>query len=311
MKKSLSIKNMKISPSVTLDITAKAKKMKEDGENVISFGAGEPDFKTHDYIRNAAIDVIANGNIGYTAASGLHELREAICEKFKKDNNLEYTPANIVVSNGAKHSLFNSLQAICNLGDEVIVPLPYWVSYPELVKSADAVPVYVEALEEDGFKYTKEKLLKSINEKTKAIILNSPNNPTGAVYTEDELREIAEIAVDNNIYIISDEIYEKLIYEGKHVSIASFGEKIKDLTIIINGVSKGYAMTGWRIGYTAANKEITKIMTNLQSHATSNPNTIAQYATIAALKGDQDMVNVMVKALTKEENVWQKSKQYS
>ncbi len=296
MKKSLSIKNMKISPSVTLDITAKAKKMKEDGENVISFGAGEPDFKTPDYIRNAAIDVIANGNIGYTAASGLPELREAICEKFKKDNNLEYTPANIVVSNGAKHSLFNSLQAICNLGDEVIVPLPYWVSYPELVKSADAVPVYVEALEEDGFKYTKEKLLKSINEKTKAIILNSPNNPTGAVYTEDELREIAEIAVDNNIYIISDEIYEKLIYEGKHVSIASFGEKIKDLTIIINGVSKGYAMTGWRIGYTAANKEITKIMTNLQSHATSNPNTIAQYATIAALKGDQDMVNVMVKA---------------
>ncbi|CAH2214522.1 pyridoxal phosphate-dependent aminotransferase [Tepidibacter aestuarii] len=296
MNKKLSEKNMAISPSVTLDITAKAKKMKADGEDVISFGAGEPDFQTPNYIRNVAIDVIANGNIGYTAASGLPELRKTICEKFKKDNNLEYTPENIVVSNGAKHSLFNSLQAICNPGDEVIVPLPYWVSYPELVKLADAKPVFVEALEEDGFKYTKENLLKAINEKTKAIILNSPNNPTGAVYTEDELREIAKIAVDNNIYVISDEIYEKLIYEGKHVSIASFGEEIKDLTIIINGVSKGYAMTGWRIGYTAANKEITKIMTNLQSHATSNPNTIAQYATVAALTGDQDMVNVMVKA---------------
>ncbi|WP_099189106.1 pyridoxal phosphate-dependent aminotransferase [Tepidibacter mesophilus] len=296
MNKKLSEKNIAISPSVTLDITAKAKKMKADGENVISFGAGEPDFKTPDYIRNAAIHVIANGNIGYTAASGLPELREAICEKFKKDNNLEYISENIVVSNGAKHSLFNALQAICNPGDEVIVPLPYWVSYPELVKLADAVPVFVEALEKDGFKYTKENLLKAINEKTKAIILNSPNNPTGAVYTKDELREIAKIAVDNNIYVISDEIYEKLIYEGKHVSVASFGEEIKDLTIIINGVSKGYAMTGWRIGYTAANKEISNIMTNLQSHATSNPNTIAQYATIEALKGDQDMVNVMVKA---------------
>ncbi|SHH50647.1 pyridoxal phosphate-dependent aminotransferase [Tepidibacter thalassicus] len=296
MKKSLSIKNIKISPSVTLAITAKAKKMKSDGEDVISFGAGEPDFKTPEHIRNAAIDVIQNGNIGYTAASGLSQLKEAICEKFKNDNDLEYTSENIVVSNGAKHSLFNALQAICNPGDEVIIPTPYWVSYPELVKLADAVPVFVEALEEYGFKYTRENLLKAVSKKTKAIILNSPNNPTGAVYTESELREIADIAVNNNIYIISDEIYEKLIYEGKHISIASFNEKIKDLTIVINGVSKGYAMTGWRIGYSAANKEITKIMTNIQSHATSNPNTIAQYAAIAALKGDQEVVNDMVKA---------------
>ncbi len=296
MKKSLSIKNENISASVTLAITAKAKKMKEDGMNIVSFGAGEPDFKTPKYIREAAIDAIENKSIGYTAASGLLELKEAICEKFKADNHLDYKSENIVVSSGAKQSLFNALATICNPGDEVIVPMPYWVSYPELVKLADAKPVFVETLEEDGFKYTKENLLKAITENTKAIILNSPNNPTGAVYEEKELREIAKIAQDHDIYVISDEIYEKLIYEGEHSSIASFGEKIKDLTIIINGVSKCYAMTGWRIGYTAANKEITKIMTNLQSHATSNPNTIAQYAALAALKGDQAPLYEMVKA---------------
>lgn len=302
MNANLSLKNEAISPSVTLAITAKAKKMKADGEDIISFGAGEPDFKTPENIRKAAIAAIEDGRTGYTAAAGLPELKKAICNKFKEDNDLEYKPENIVVSSGAKHSLFNAFQAICNPGDEVIVPVPYWVSYPELVKLADAVPVFVETSEENGFKYTTESLLKAINNKTKAILLNSPNNPTGTVYTEEELKEIAEIAVENNIYVISDEIYEKLIYDGKHVSIASFGEKIKELTIVINGMSKGYAMTGWRIGYTASNEKVAKIMTNIQSHATSNPNTIAQYASIEALNGDKESINKMVEAFSERRN---------
>ncbi|AHM58198.1 aspartate aminotransferase (plasmid) [Peptoclostridium acidaminophilum DSM 3953] len=302
MNKKLSVKNMSIAPSVTLAITAKAKSMKASGEDVISFGAGEPDFRTPENIRNAAISVIESGSLGYTAASGLPELKDAICEKLKNDNNLTYSPNNIVVSCGAKHSLSNALQAICNPGDEVIVPLPYWVSYPELVKMADAVPVFVEAVEENGFKYSMEDLKSAINERTKAIILNSPSNPTGAVYTKDELQEIADIAAEKNIYVISDEIYEKLIYEGEHISIASLGEKIKDLTIVVNGVSKCYAMTGWRIGYTAANAQITGVMANIQSHATSNPNTIAQYASLEALRGEQDTLGDMIKAFDERRN---------
>ncbi len=296
MNNSLSKKNGAISPSVTLAITAKAKKMKADGIDVISFSAGEPDFKTPEHIRKAAIDVIEKGLTGYTASAGLPQLKEAICGKLREDNNLGYSPENIVVSNGAKHSLFNTLQAICNPGDEVIIAVPYWVSYPAMVQMADAKPVFVETQEENGFKYTIEGLTKAINEKTKAIILNSPNNPTGTLYTEEELKAIAELAVKNNIYVISDEIYEKLTYEGNHVSIASLGEDIKKLTIVINGMSKAYAMTGWRIGYLAADKEITQIITNIQSHATSNPNTIAQHASIEALRGDQEPIDQMVKA---------------
>lgn len=296
MNNNLSRKNGEISPSVTLAITAKAKKMKADGIDVISFSAGEPDFKTPDHIRKAAIEVIEKGLTGYTASAGLPQLKKAICGKLKEDNNLEYLPENIVVSNGAKHSLFNTLQAICNPGDEVIIAVPYWVSYPAMVKMADAEPVFVETVEENGFKYTVESLTKAINEKTKAIILNSPNNPTGTLYTEQELKAIAELAVKNNIYVISDEIYEKLTYEGSHVSIASFGEDIKKLTIVINGMSKAYAMTGWRVGYLAADKEIAQIITNIQSHATSNPNTIAQHASIEALNGDQEPIDQMVKA---------------
>ncbi|QZY55679.1 pyridoxal phosphate-dependent aminotransferase [Crassaminicella profunda] len=302
MNDQLSRKNKEISPSLTLAITAKAKKMKADGMDVVSFGAGEPDFNTPEHIRAAAISAMEKGLTGYTAASGLPDLKQAICDKLKNDNHLAYKPENIVISNGAKHSLFNTLQAICNPGDEVIVPVPYWVSYPELVKLADANPILVETSEEEGFKYTKESLLRAINENTKAIILNSPNNPTGTVYTENELKEIAEIAVENNIFIISDEIYEKLIYDGKHVSIASLGEDIKKLTIVINGMSKAYAMTGWRIGYLAADKEIVSIINNIQSHATSNPNTIAQYASIAALKGDQEPINKMIEAFVGRRN---------
>ncbi|WP_129597411.1 pyridoxal phosphate-dependent aminotransferase [Anaerophilus nitritogenes] len=302
MKTGLSKKNMEISSSITLAITAKAKKMKEDGVDVISFGAGEPDFNTPKHIRDAAIDALDKGLTGYTAASGLPKLKEAICEKLKKENNLIYKTENVVVSNGAKHSLYNALQAICNPEDEVIVALPYWVSYTELVKLADATPILVHTKEEDGFKYTKESLEKVITENTKAIILNSPNNPTGTVYTKDELKMIADLALKNNIYIISDEIYEKLTYEGEHISIASLGDEIKKLTIVVNGMSKAYAMTGWRIGYLACEKEIAKIITNIQSHATSNPNTMAQYASIVALEEDQEPIQKMVEAFLERRN---------
>ncbi len=298
----LSKKYEKISPSVTLSITAKAKNMIKQGIDVVTFAAGEPDFKTPKNIRDEAIRVIKEGKIGYTAASGLPELKQAICDKFKKDNNLEYYPENIIVSNGAKHSLFNTLQAICNPGDEVIIFKPYWVTYPELVKMAGAEPVFVDTYEEDGFEFKLENLTKKINSKTKAIMINSPNNPTGSVYSEEKLREIADIAVKNNIFIISDEIYEKLTYEGKHISIASFNDDIKKLTIVINGLSKAYAMTGWRIGYLAADKIVSKMISNIQSHSTSNPNTIAQYAGIKALTSDEDDIIKMKQAFLERRN---------
>lgn len=296
----LSKKGEKISASVTLAITAKAKKLKQEGVDVVSFGAGEPDFNTPKNIQDAGIEAIRKGLTRYTPASGIIELKEAICEKFKTDNNLNYRSSQIVISNGAKHSLYNSLMAICNPGDEVIVPLPYWVSYPELVKLVDAVPVLVENKEENNFKYTKENLEKAITNKTKAIIINSPNNPTGVVYTKEELEMVAEIAVKNDLIVISDEIYEKLVYGGvKHISIASLNDEIKKRTIVINGVSKAYAMTGWRIGYCAADESIAKIMSNVQSHATSNPNSIAQYASVEALRGPQDDIETMRKEFEK------------
>lgn len=296
----LSRKARQITPSVTLAITAKAKKLKEDGIDVVSFGAGEPDFNTPENIQEAAIEAIRKGLTRYTPASGILNLKEAICEKFKVDNNLDYIPSQIVVSNGAKHSLYNTLLAICNPGDEIIVPVPYWVSYPDLVKLVDAVPVLVETSEEDGFKYKRESLLKSITNRTKAIIVNSPNNPTGVVYNREELQMIADIALEHDLIIISDEIYEKLVYGGvKHISIASLSDKIKDRTIVVNGVSKAYAMTGWRIGYTASSEEIAKMMSNVQSHATSNPNSIAQYASVEAIKGQQADMEVMRKEFEK------------
>ena len=289
----ISDKVSKISPSSTLAIDTKFKQMKADGIDAVGFGTGEPDFDTPDYIKKAAIEAINEGKTKYTPASGTMELRKAICNKLLKENGLSYEPAQIVVSNGAKHALVNAFMAILNPGDEVIVPAPFWVSYPEMVKIADGVPVVIETKEEDEFKFTAEQFEKAITPKTRALVLNSPSNPTGMVYTEDELRAIAEVAVKHNIYIISDEIYEHLIYEGKHVSIASFNEKIKDLTIIINGVSKTYAMTGWRIGYSACHIDIAKVMANLQSHAASNPNSIAQAATVAALSGGMEEIEKM------------------
>jgi aspartate aminotransferase len=228
---------------------------------------------------------------------------QAVCDKFKKDNGLDYIPSQIVISNGAKHSLVNAFQAICNPGDEVIIPAPYWVSYPEMVKLADGIPVTVETSERDGFKFSAQQIEKALTPKTKAIIINSPSNPTGMVYSREELAAIADLAVKHGIFIVSDEIYEKLIYDGyQHVSIASINDKIKEQTIIVNGVSKTYAMTGWRIGYTAANAEIAKIMGNIQSHATSNPNSIAQKAALAAITGNQDIVDTMVSAFIERRN---------
>lgn len=290
----ISKKAQNISPSITLAISAKAKQMKEEGIDVISFGVGEPDFDTPANIKNAAIEAIKQGHTKYTPASGLPQLKKAICAKLKSDNNLDYGPENIIVSNGAKHSLYNIFQAICNPEDEVIIPAPYWVSFPEMVKMADANPVIVNCTEENEFKITTGDLLNAITSKTKAMILNSPSNPTGSIYTRAELEEIARIAVEHNIFVITDEVYEKLVYDGEeHISIASLNEKIKDLTITVNAMSKCYAMTGWRIGYTASHENIAKAMNSMQSHATSNPNSIAQHASIEGLTGDQSSVEEM------------------
>ncbi|MBS3811191.1 MAG: pyridoxal phosphate-dependent aminotransferase [Halanaerobiales bacterium] len=288
----LSKRAQKVSASLTLAISAKAKKLKEAGEHVISFGAGEPDFDTPQYICDAAREALEIGFTRYTPVSGYEDIKEAIIYKFKNDNDLLYKNDQIIVSNGAKHSLFNTFQAILNPGDEVIIPVPYWVTYPETVKMSGGKPVFLETNEKDNFKISIDKFKNIINTKTKALILNTPSNPTGSIYTKKELEKIADIAVKNEIVVVSDEIYEKLIYDEKeHVSIAAINDDIKDLTIVINGVSKAYAMTGWRIGYAAGPKDIIKIMTNIQSHSTSNPNSIAQYASNAALRGDHSFMN--------------------
>jgi len=285
-----------IAPSPTLAIDSKFKEMKAAGQNVVGFGAGEPDFDTPDHIKQAAINAILSGKTKYTPASGTLELKKAVCEKFQRDNGLCYEPANIVVSNGAKHSLINAFGAILNPGDEVIVPAPFWVSYPEMIKYNDGVPVVLHTTEADGFKFTPSMLEDVISSKTKALVLNSPSNPTGMVYTESELRAIADVCMKHNLYIIADEIYEHLVYgDAKHVSVASFSEEIKDKTIIINGLSKTYAMTGWRIGFTASNAKIAKLMSNIQSHTTSNPNSIAQEAAVAALRGPSEELSEMIK----------------
>lgn len=296
----LSKKFTSISPSPTLAIDAKFKQMKADGMNVVGFGAGEPDFDTPQHIKDAAIKAINDGLTKYTPASGILPLKNAVCEKLKKDNNLEYAPSQIVISNGAKHSLMNVFGAILNPGEEVIIPAPYWVSYSEMVKLNDGKPVILYAGEEEGFKISAKKIEENITDKTKAIIINSPSNPTGMVYTEEELRSIADVCLKHNIFIVSDEIYEYLIYDGKkHFSIAEISDEVKDITIIVNGVSKTYAMTGWRIGYTASNEKIAKAMSNVQSHATSNPNTIAQYAALAALTGPTDELEQMILEFSK------------
>jgi len=297
---SLSQRVKKIEPSPTLGLVAAAKSLKAQGHDVIEFGAGEPDFNTPDNIKAAGIKAIVDNFTRYTPNLGIKELRDAICEKLERDNNLKYTPDQVIVSSGAKHSLFNAIMALCDVGDEVIIPAPYWVTYPEIVKVADGIPVIVPTTGDTGYKMTARQLRAAITPKSKTVIINSPSNPAGAVYTEAELKEIAQVCVENNLYVISDEIYEKLIYDDeKHVSIASFGEDIKKLTVTINGVSKAYAMTGWRIGYAAAEKEIIEAMDAFQSHATSAPASMAQKASYEAIAGNQDAVEEMRKEFDK------------
>ncbi len=293
----LSKKALAISPSPTMAIDSKAKEMQSQGLDVIGFGAGEPDFDTPSLIRDEAIRAINEGHTRYTPAAGTLELREAICSKLLTDNGLSYKPSQVVVSNGAKHSLNNVLAALLNPGDEVLIPAPYWVSYPEMVRLNDGIPVTVETEPTNNLKATVDDLRKSLSSKSKALILNSPSNPTGQVYSIEELKAIADFCTEKKLFVISDEIYEKLIYsQDKHFSIAAFNEKIKDLTIVVNGVSKSYAMTGWRIGYTASSTEIASVMANIQSHTASNPNSIAQKAAVAALKGPKDSIEEMRRA---------------
>ena len=277
-----------IKPSLTLEITAKAKKMKASGISVIGFGAGEPDFNTPEYIINAAKHALDIGFTKYTPASGMQELKTAICDKFLKDNGLKYEPSQIVVSSGAKSSLYHAICAIVDDGDEVILPSPYWLTYPELVGLAGGKTVFVNTKAENGYKITAEELESAITDKTKCFILNSPNNPTGAVYSEEEIKSLAKVVEKHGLYVVSDEIYEKLVYGGaKHYSIAACGEYLKEHTVIVNGMSKTYSMTGWRIGYIAAPLEIAKAVSSMQSHTTSNACSIAQYASVEALNSSE------------------------
>ncbi len=275
-----------IEASPTLAMSAKAKQLKSQGIDVIDFGVGEPDFDTPEHIKKACIKAIENGFTKYTAAAGIPELKKVLSEKMKTRNNLDYAPDQIIISNGGKHSLFNIMMALLDPGDEVILPAPYWVSYPEQVKMAGGVNVIVPTLEENGFKMTPEDFKKAITPKTKMLIINSPSNPTGGIYSEIELKALADICVKNNIYVCSDECYEDLVYDGeKHVSIASFGKEIYDLTISCFTFSKSYAMTGWRLGYCAGPKEAIKAMSEFQSHTTSNPVSFVQKGGIEAITG--------------------------
>ncbi len=291
----LSRKALCIKPSSTMAISSKATQLKAEGKDIVTFGVGEPDFDTPEHIRKAGIAAIESGKTRYTAAAGIPELRQAVCDKLKRDNDLEYEPAQVIISNGAKHSLMNVFMAILNDGDEVIIPAPYWLSYSEMVKIAGGEPVIIHTKKENQFMLTREELEQAYTKKTKAVVLTSPSNPTGMVTSYEDLKMIADFAVEKDIFVISDEIYEKLIYDEnkKHISIASLGKEIYERTIVINGVSKSYAMTGWRIGYAAAPLEVAKLMGSLQSHMASNPNTIAQMATLAALNGSQDCVAEM------------------
>lgn len=279
----------KVHPSATLAITSKAKKLKAEGRDIVNFAAGEPDFDTPDFIKVAAGEAIKSGFTKYTPSTGTPELKKAICEKFKRDNSLEYNPNQIVVSCGAKHSIFNCLFALLNPHDEVVIPSPYWVSYPEMVHLSDGIPRFVKTLPEKEFKLDLKELQKHISSKTKVLILNSPSNPSGCVYSVDELKEIAEICISKKIFVISDEIYEKIIFDGvKHSSIAGVNKDIYDLAITVNGVSKSFSMTGWRIGYLAGPVDVVEAISKIQDHSTSNPVSISQKAALAALNAPDD-----------------------
>ncbi|MFZ3170434.1 MAG: pyridoxal phosphate-dependent aminotransferase [Carboxydocellales bacterium] len=294
---------LQISPSPTLVIDAQAKKMISEGIDVLNFGVGEPDFDTPEYIKEAGIAAIKQGFTKYTPVAGTEELRKAIAQKIKKDSGLEYQLNEIVVSAGAKHSLYNVIQVLCDEGEEVILPAPYWVSYIEQIKLAGGIPKIIFTREDNGFKLTPEQLAAAITARTKILILNSPGNPTGAVYSQAELEALGKVIEEKKIYVIADEIYEKLLYDGlEHISIASLSVGLKELTVLINGVSKAYAMTGWRIGYTASESRIAKAMADLQSHSTSNASSIAQKASTAALIGSQQPLAEMLIQFEKRRN---------
>ena len=282
-----------LAPSSTLAVQAKAKDLRRRGVDVISFGAGEPDFDTPSRIKDAAVRAMQEGQTKYTEVGGIPELRAAVCAKFKRDNGLDYEPADVLISCGAKHTLFNMMVALLNPGDEVLVPSPYWVSYPEQIKLVGGVPVAVETLESRGFDLDPERLRTAMTPRTKLVILNSPNNPTGAVFSPESLAAVARLAVERGVWVVSDECYEPLTFEGRHVSIASFGPEIKARTLVVNTCSKAYAMTGWRIGYGAGPRELIRAMTDVQSQVTSNPCSVAQWAAVEALAGVQDDVAKM------------------
>ena len=287
----LSERATSLSPSLTLSIDSKAKSMIAGGQDVCGFGAGEPDFDTPEHIKAAAIAALQSGFTKYTPSSGVPELRQAIADKFKQDNGLNYKASQVIVSNGAKHSCFNAIMATCQEGDEVLIPSPYWLSYPEMVRLAGAEPIFVPTKEENGWKMTAEDFENAMSPRTKMVIINTPGNPTGAVYTREELEAIAAVAIEEEILILSDEIYEKLIYDDmEHISIGSLSPEAHDLTITINGFSKAYAMTGWRLGYLGAPEAIAKAIDSLQSHSTSHPCSFAQKGALAALQGDQQPV---------------------
>lgn len=287
----------KISPSLTLAIDSKAKALKTEGKDICGFGAGEPDVDTPDHIKLAAAQALAEGFTKYTPSSGIPELRQAIAEKLKNDNGLDYKPTQVIVSCGAKHSCYNAILATCNPGDEVIIPAPYWVSYTEMVKLAGAEPYIVHTKAENNYKMTPAELASAISPSSKMVILNSPGNPTGSVYSENELAALVEVALEDDLFILSDEIYEKIIYDdAKHFSIASMSKQVYEHTITVNGFSKSYSMTGWRLGYLAAPDAIAKAVDSIQSHATSNPTSFAQKGAVAALRESQDCVTEMVKS---------------
>jgi aspartate aminotransferase len=296
-----------ITPSATMRISALAKEMNRRGEHVVSLSMGEPDFPTPEKVKLAGIKAIENNKTKYTVNTGVPELREAISAKLKKDNNLDFSSDEIIVSNGAKHSLYNALLAIIDEGDEVLIPAPYWVSYPHMVNLAQGKPIIVGSREENGFKISVEDLEEKVTEKTTAIIFCNPSNPTGAAYSKEEIERLAKFFVEKNIIVIADEIYEKLVFGGfEFTSIASLNEEIKSKTIVINGVSKAYSMTGWRIGYAAGPKEVISAMSRIQSHSTSNASSISQYAALEALTGPQDKVEIMRVEFEKRRNYLQK-----
>ena len=300
----LSERVRKVNPSPTLAITAKAKKLKSEGKDVITFAAGEPDFDTPDIIKNAAIEAINSGFTKYTPTTGIPELKSLICEKFRKDNQVNYESKQVVVSCGAKHSIFDVMFVLVDKCDEVLIPSPYWVSYPEMVNLCEGIPRFIKTSAENSFKMTADELSKNISSKTKLLVLNSPSNPTGCVYTKEELAKIAEICVAKKILVISDEIYEKIIFDGhKHTSIASFGKDIYELTVTVNGLSKSHSMTGWRIGYLGGPEDIVNAISNFQDHSTSNPVSISQKAAVAALS----MADTFSKEMTQE---FQKRRDY-